>query len=255
MYKNNYFLENSPSSVKAILAQDANATLLFNRVILHQQLRFTRCLENTMREGPTCNSPQVTNRLMNSDTTITVVKAEPGLFSKYHMIPLLMVPIPVPACPYATSAAMIMSQSGASGRTFWAIPSWYQTTLDCAGRTTTSLSPDQLYVDSPDDSDKGMAFSWYGHPQSMPMWLWITLPVAWTRRTLELPTCDTPVFLDIALWDSPRADNRTMSSRISDGILTGTIATLFWNCNWCTATAHSWMYSIQMLLHNVFWSN
>ena len=82
---------------------------------------------------------------------------------------------------------------------------------------------------------------------------WIALPVSQTRRrTLETPSCHTPWFLEIALWDSPQPDNQTMSSIIPDGILAGMIALLFRNWNF-TATAHSWIYSIQM--RYCFWSN
>ena len=64
------------------------------------------------------------------------------------MKPVLIVPVPVPAFPYAASAAMIMSQSGASGWTSWVIPSCYQTSLDCVGRNTMPSSPDELHPDS-----------------------------------------------------------------------------------------------------------
>ena len=88
-----------------------------------------------------------------------------------------------------------------------------------------------------------------------PCGLWIALLVYQTwQRALDMPPCETHVFLYIALWDTPRTDNRTMSSRITGGILAGMIATLFWNCNLHTETAHSWMYSIQ-IRHTVFWSN
>ena len=75
-----------------------------------------------------------------------MVKAEPGLISKDHMRPVLMIPVPVPACPYAALVAMIMSQSGASGWTSWAIPSCFRTSLDRLSRNTMSSSPDQLYL-------------------------------------------------------------------------------------------------------------
>ena len=168
------------------------------------------------------------------------------------MRPVLIVPVPVPAYPYAVSAAVIMSQSGASGWTSWTIPSCYQTSLDRAGRKTTSSSPDQLYPDSrqrekhvsPHDSDKGTVFP--GSSSTDAHVVWIALPVSRTRRTaLEMPPCDISIFLDIALWDSPRPGNRTMSSRIPGGILAGMISTFCWNCNLCTATAHDWMYSIK----------
>ena len=88
-----------------------------------------------------------------------------------------------------------------------------------------------------------------------PYGLWIALPASRTRqRTLEMPPCYTPVFLDIGLWDSQRPDNWTMSSRITGGVLACMIATLFWNYSLCIATAHSWMYSTQMW-HTGFWSN
>ena len=65
--------------------------------------------------------------------------------------------------------------------------------------------------------------------------LWIALLVSRTRRrTLAMPRCDTPVFFDITLWESPRPENQTMSSRISGGILASIIAALFWNCNLCS---------------------
>ena len=143
--------------------------------------------------------------------------AEPGPISKCHMRPVLMVPVLVPACPYAVSEAMIISQSRASDLMSWAIPRCYQTSLDHADRTTTPSSPDQLYPAtwwwekpvSPHDSDSGVVFPWCGNSQPMPLLpLWITLLVSrsW-RRTLEIPPCDIPVLLDIALWDSPRPDN------------------------------------------------
>ena len=157
-------------------------------------------------------------------------------------------------------SAWLMSQSGASGWTSWALSSYYQMSLDRTGSYTASSSPDQLYSDSrrwekpvsSHDSDKGTVFPWCGHPQQMPMWPWVARLVSRTRwSTLEMPPCDTPVFLDIALWDSPWPDNRTMSSKLPGGILAGMISTLFWNCNLCTATENSWMYSIQMQ-HTVF---
>ena len=114
----------------------------------------------------------------NSGTTIAVVKAAPGLISKYHMRPVLMFPVPVPACPYTVSAAMITSQSGVSGWMSWATPSCNQTSLDHIGRNRMSNSPDQLYPDSrwyekpisPHDSVDCMVFPWGCHPQLMPMW-------------------------------------------------------------------------------------
>ena len=72
-----------------------------------------------MREGPRFpfvswmqQSTSLTNAPKNSGTTITLVKAEPGLINKYHMRTVLMVPISVPACPNAASVVMIMSILG-----------------------------------------------------------------------------------------------------------------------------------------------
>ena len=68
--------------------------------------------------------------------------------------------------------------SGASDWTSWEIRNCYKTSLDGAGRNTTSSSPDELYpgsqwwekVVSPHDSGKSTVFPWCGHPQPMPMW-------------------------------------------------------------------------------------
>ena len=135
----------------------------------------------------------------NSGTTITVVKAEPGLINIYHMRPVLMVPVPVPVCPYAASVAMIMGQSVASGLTSWVIPSCYQTSLDCTGRKTMSSSPDQLYPDSrrwekpvsTHVSNNGMTFPLCSHSQLMPMW-----PL---DSSSGLPNT-TEDFVDATLW-------------------------------------------------------
>ena len=128
----------------------------------------------------------------------------------------------------------------------------------CAVRAET---PDRLYPD--DERNLFHLMIWIRARFSLGVvilnWcscgLWIAHPFSRTRRrTLKMPPCDTPVSLDIALWDSPRPDNRTMSSRIPSGILVCMIATLFWNCNSWIATAHNWVYSIQRW-RNVFWSN
>ena len=116
----------------------------------------------------------LTNIPTNSDTTITVVKPEPGLISKYHIRSVLMVPFPVPACPYVASAAMIMSQSGYLAGV---IPSYYQTSMEPLGRNTMSNSLNQLNRSSrrwdklvfPQNSYNDTAFSWCGHPQLMSM--------------------------------------------------------------------------------------
>ena len=172
--------------------------------------------------------------------------------------PVLMVPVSVPACPYAASASMIMSQSGSSGWTSWVIPSSYLTSLDRAGSKTASSSPNQLYPDSrrwekpvsPHDSDKGTVFFWCGYPHVIPM-----LPLdSFSGLPNMTEDFGDAMFPDISLWDSPRPDNWKMNSRISGGILAAMIPTLFGNCNLCTATAHSWMHSTQMR-HTVFWSN
>ena len=93
---------------------------------------------------------------------------------------------------------------------------------------------------SPHDSDKGTVFSWCGHPQLMPMWpLDSSSSLPSTTTDFGNSICDPSVFLDIALWDSLQQDNWTMSSNISGGTLAGIISTLFFNCNLCTATAHS----------------
>ena len=57
-----------------------------------------------------------------------------------HGTSALMVTVPVPACPYAASVAMIMSQSVGTGWTSRGITSCYQTSLDRVGRNTTSKS-------------------------------------------------------------------------------------------------------------------
>ena len=88
--------------------QDANVALLFDRVIHYH---------------PLC--------LMHGSPPPHVVKAEPGLISKYHMRPVLM----VPACPCVASAAMFMSQFGASGWISWGAA----TTLDTLNTLEMSL--------------------------------------------------------------------------------------------------------------------
>ena len=44
-----------------------------------------------------------------------------------------------------------------------------------------------------------------------------------------MPSCDTPVIFDISRWESPRTENRTIITVITDGILIGTVFTLDWD--------------------------
>ena len=230
------FFGSCTSPRKEILPQDANEVLLVDRSIYRHQLRFAWCMDSApYHEGRgwhfhpflRCSSPLVPHQ--HADELRPDHHSGTGwtwTHNKYHMRPVLVVLVPVPACPYAASAVMAMSRSEASGSTSWVVTrSWYQTSLDHAGRNTTATSPDQLYPDSrrwekpfsPHYSDKGRVFPWCGHPQlpKCQSGLWIALPVSRTWwRTMEIPPPDTAVSLDIALWDSPRPDNRTMSSSI-----------------------------------------
>ena len=194
----------------------------------------------------------------NPGTTITEAKAEPGLVGKFQLRPVLVVPVQVPVCPYAASAVMIMSQSGVSGWTSLAIPICLWTMRTETRHPVRLISSIQILDDEKKKQFLLMirkrALSYIGVVilNLCPCGLWIALPVSWTQwKTVEMPPCDSPIFLDIAHWDSPSPDHRTISSRIPGGILAGMIATLFWNCNLCATTAHSWMYSIQMR-HTVF---
>ena len=194
-------------------------------------------------EGPTVSS-------------VSWIKQSPS-----HMRPVLMVvPVPLPSCPYAAWATMIMSQSGASGWTSWAISSCYQTPLDRVGRNKTSSSPDQLYPDSrrwekpvsPQDSDKRPVFPWCDHPQPMPMWH--------LDSSSGLPNT-TGVFGDATLWHSCALRYHPLRQPTTRQP-TNEFKNSRWDIGWhdcqfvlklhlCTATAQSWMYSIKI----VFWSN
>ena len=66
------------------------------------------------------------------------------------------------------------------------------------------------------------------------------------NRAFEMTHCDTPVILDISLWEYPRPDNRMIITMITGWILVGMVTTLVWHGNLCTATAHSWMCSAQI---------
>ena len=210
-YKHKITFESCPSPGKEILVQDANVALLVDSAIHHHQLRFAWFKESTSYHEGGANisicfldaavHQSFRNTLMNLGMTITVVKSEPVLISKYHMRPVLMVLVPVHACLYAVSAAMITSQSGASGWTSWAIASYYQISFVRAGRNMTSSSPDRLYPYSqwweepvsPHDLDEGTVFPWCGHPQPMPM-----RPL----DSISSLTNRTEDFGDVTLWHS-----------------------------------------------------
>ena len=125
MHKHTITLESYPNPGKAILAQDAKVAWLVDRAIRHHHLRFAWCMESTPyhEEGADISiyfldatvHYSLTNMPKNSSMAILLVKAKPGLIKKHHTRAALMVSALVPACPYVTSAAIIMSQSGAFG--------------------------------------------------------------------------------------------------------------------------------------------
>ena len=126
-----------------------------------------------------------------------------------------MVPVPVPAYPNAASAAMTMSQSGASGWTSWEIPSCHQTfwTVWTETRGPVRLISSTLILDDERYLFPLMirirAWSSLGVVilNRCPCGIWIALLVSRTRRrSLEMPPCGTPVFLNIALWERPRPE-------------------------------------------------
>ena len=59
------------------------------------------------------------------------------------------------------------------------------------------------------------------------------------RRTFEMASCDTPVILNFSLWENPRLNNRMIFSVTTGRILVVMIATLVWDDNLHTATAHN----------------
>ena len=58
--------------------------------------------------------------------------------------------------------------------------------------------------------------------------------------------CDTPLILDIFLWERPKYNNRTTFSIITSRMLIGRIATLVLDGKLYTAMTHSWTRSTQM---------
>ena len=187
---------------------------------------------------------------MNSGMTITVVKSEPGLISKYHMSPVPMVPVPVPACPYAASVAI---QSGRVSDT----PLLTNVFLPCGQKHNVQLYPDSRRREkpvSPHDSEKDMVSSWCIHPRPMPMW-----PLDGSSL---LPNT-TEDFGDAALWHpccssispSETAHDQTTKQWVQEFQISYWLIPIWYlKCNLCTATAHSWMYMIQMR-HTAFRSN
>ena len=58
--------------------------------------------------------------------------------------------------------------------------------------------------------------------------------------------CDTPLVLDISLWESPRPERLTLFSIITGWVVVDMTSVMFSDSNLHTAMAHSWMWSTQM---------
>ena len=54
------------------------------------------------------------------------------------------------------------------------------------------------------------------------------------QMTFQMVICDTPIILDIALWEGRRPESETLSSRITGLILVSMIAILVWDSNQVT---------------------
>ena len=57
---------------------------------------------------PSCLGLNVLSNVPNSDMTIWMAEDHPGLISKYHVKPVLMIPVRVPACQYVAAAMVEM---------------------------------------------------------------------------------------------------------------------------------------------------
>ena len=58
--------------------------------------------------------------------------------------------------------------------------------------------------------------------------------------------CDTPIILDISLWERIRLENEIVFSINRGRKLVGMTLTLVWDSNLHTTTTHSWMWSTHM---------
>ena len=77
-----------------------------------------------------------------------------------------------------------------------------------------------------------------------PRGLFVRALVSQTRcKTFEMTPCDTPIILDIALFESLWSKKLTIFSIVTGPLLVGTINHLVWDPNFQTATAHGWMSS------------
>ena len=76
---------------------------------------------------------------------------------------------------------------------------------------------------------------------------WVSLFVSRARqKTFDMVPYDTPIILDISLWESPQSESGIMFSMITGPILVGIINNLVWGGNLHTAITHSWIWSTQM---------
>ena len=63
--------------------------------------------------------------LYSTNRTIGVIEGDPRLISKYHMIPMVIVPVLWTVYKYVSQVVMIRHQSGSLVWMFWAISSHY----------------------------------------------------------------------------------------------------------------------------------
>ena len=161
-----------------------------------------------------------------------------------------MIPVLVPVYQRASASAIIKSQSEASVWVSSAISSWYWTSLD---RRPIRLIRSTLILDAKRNTfpfiirRKARSSLDVDVLNRCPRSPWVRLLISWTlHRTFEMAPCDTPVILEISLWESPWPENRTITSIITGRISVSMHAILVWCGNLHTATVFSWMGLTQM---------
>ena len=85
---------------------------------------------------------------------------------------------------------------------------------------------------------------------------WVRLLVSRPlHRTFQMAPCDTPVIIEISLWESPWPENRTITSIITCRILVSMLAILVWSGNLHTATAYMQLNAINTNATHRLWGN
>ena len=207
--------------------------------IHHNQVGCACCMESThtMMECPRvcfCFLDAFlyyfTKKPANSGTTIREVEA--GLINRYHMRPVLIVPVLMPVCPHEVAVTMIQCSSEAydwalerypaANKGVWTIQTETWRPLHLILHTEGNVFPLIIWGGAQPFLGE-VILNWYLCSRRV-----VSLALQSRRRTLGRATFDHPVFLDICVREIPSPDKSTISSNTPGQILAGMIVILFW---------------------------